>query len=89
MKLLWSLLSSRDDALQRNSRRSRRKLITLMSTLRHHAQETRGAYTLCDCVGGIRGVISFSKLGRGRRRDYRWADRWQCYGRRPDVENRW
>lgn len=87
-KLFWSLLSQDRDPMSRDSQRSRHRY-TWRGTLRHHHQAVRGFWVYCNCARGIRGVTGFSRLARGRNRDYRWADRWQCYGRRPDAEIRW
>ena len=51
--------------------------------------EKRGWYWLCNCARPIRGVHGYSKLGARRRRDYRWADRYRCWGRLPDRADRW
>lgn len=80
----------RDPLLPRSQVRGQNSTLG-RSTLAHHAiiNQELGRYYLCNCAKPIRGVNGFNKLGRRRRRDWRWADIYRCYGRRPDVENRW
>ena len=87
MNLFWSLLSGRDD-FRPKSRLSRDRY-TDRNTMRYHKHDVRGFWVFCGCMGGIRGVHGFSKLGPKRRRDWRWADKYRCYGRRPDREDSW